>query len=326
MSVSNIKLRILYIMKILYEKTDEVHVMSAADIEFALSAYGMSIDRKTVYSDIETLQAFGVNIIQQKGRNAGYYVGEREFELPELKLLVDAVQASKFITCKKSQELIGKLEKLTSENEAKQLQRDVFIYNRPKTGNETIYYNVDQIHTAMLSNQQISFQYTEWTVDKKLRQKKEGKRYAVSPWALTWDDENYYLIAHDEEADTIKHYRVDKMQNLDVREEVRLGKERFRGFDLAAFAKKTFGMYGGRDEEVTLQCHNSLAGVILDRFGKNVLLIPQGEEHFRVKIPVAVSSQFFGWVTGVGAKMKIISPESVKNEYCEYLKGILNEY
>lgn len=325
MAVSSIKLRMLCMMKILLEKTDEQHVMSAVDIAEALKMYDMSIDRKTVYSDIETLQKFGIDIIQLKGSNAGYYVGKREFELPELKLLVDAVQASKFITTRKSRELIKKLEGLASEHDAKELQRDVYIYNRPKTGNETIYYNVDQIHRAIRDNMQIHFQYTEWTAGKELRLKKDGEYYVISPWALTWDDENYYLIAHDENADAIRHYRVDKMQHLSVAKDARLGKEKFRDFDLAAFAKKTFSMYGGRDEEVTLLCHNSLAGVILDRFGKDVILIPKDEEHFQVKVLVAVSSQFFGWVTGVGVKMKIAKPESVRQEYREYLQRILDE-
>lgn len=325
MAVSSIKLRMLYIMKILLEKTDEKHVLSAADIDDKLKAYGMSADRKTVYSDVETLQEFGLDVVQVKGTNGGYYIGTRDFELPELKLLVDAVQASKFITTKKSQELISKLERLTSEYDARQLQRNVFIYNRSKTGNETIYYNVDQIHQAMNDNKQIHFQYTEWAVDKKLHPKKEGKSYVISPWSLTWDDENYYLIAYDEGADAIKHYRVDKMQHLGIEDETRHGKERFQDFDLAAFAKKTFGMYGGCDEEVTLFCHNSLAGVVLDRFGKNVMLIPKDDEHFQVKVLAAVSSQFFGWVTGVGVKMKIAKPESVRQEYREYLQKILDE-
>ena len=191
MAVSSVKLRTLYMMRILLEKTDESHPMSAADIGKALGEYGMSADRKTVYSDIETLIEFGMDILQAKGTNGGYYIGGREFELPELKLLVDAVQASKFISRKKSEELIKKLESMASEYDARQLQRNVFIYNRPKTGNETIYYNVDQIHAAILENRQIQYKYAEWTVEKRLKPKKDGAFYTVSPWALTWDDANY---------------------------------------------------------------------------------------------------------------------------------------
>lgn len=326
MAVSSVKLRMLYIMKLLLEKTDERHVMSAADIGKALDKYGMSADRKTVYSDIETLCEFGIDILQAKGTNGGYYIGSREFELPELKLLVDAVQASKFISRKKSEELIKKLEGLAGEHDARQLQRNVFIYNRPKTGNETIYYNVDQIHAAILENRQIEYQYAEWTVQKKLRLKKEGALYKVSPWSLTWDNENYYLIAYDEAADCIKHYRVDKMRKLCVTAEERIGKEMFQNFDLAEFAKKTFSMYGGRDERVVLQCSNELIGVVLDRFGTDIMVIPEDGGYFKAYILVAVSPQFFGWVTGIGDKMHIAGPECVREEYREYLAGIMERY
>lgn len=326
MAVSSVKLRTLYIMRLLLQKTDKGHTMSAADIGKALSGYGMSADRKTVYSDIETLKQFGMNILKAKGTNGGYYIGSREFGLPELKLLVDAVQASKFISRKKSEELIKKLEGLASEYEARQLQRDVYIYNRPKSGNETIYYSVDQIHAAILGNKQIRYKYAEWTVQKKLKPRKGGAFYTVSPWALTWDDAKYYLIAYDEAADCIKHYRVDKMQQTFVTEEERIGKERFQNFDLAEFAKKTFSMYGGSDEEVTLVCENDIIGVILDRFGQDVIIVPVDEGHFRVRVLAVVSPQFFGWVTGIGEKMRIAAPEHVKEEYREYLLRIMKGY
>lgn len=326
MAVSQVKLRTLYIMKILREKTDEKHTMSAADIDKALRDFGMSADRRTVYNDIETLREFGMDVLQTKGTNGGYYVGGRKFELPELKLLVDAVQASKFISRKKSEELIRKLEGLASEHEARQLQRNVFIYNRPKTGNETIYYNVDQIHTAILENRQIQYQYAEWTVKKELKPKKEGAVYTVSPWSLTWDDANYYLIAYDEAADCMKHYRVDKMQRMRVTTRERVGKDRFQDFDLVEFSKKTFSMYGGHDEEVTLQCGNELIGVILDRFGTDVMIVPMTDEWFRVRVLVAVSPQFFGWVTGIGGRLRIAGPLGVQKEYVKYLKGILAGY
>ena len=326
MAVSQVKLRTLYIMKMLLEKTDEKYTMSAADIDTALRDYGMSADRKTVYNDIETLREFGMDVLQVKGTNGGYYIGSRKFELPELKLLVDAVQASKFISRKKSEELIRKLESLASEHDARQLQRNVFIYNRPKTGNETIYYNVDQIHTAILENRQIQYQYAEWTVRKELKPKKQGAVYTVSPWSLTWDDAHYYLIAYDEKADCMKHYRVDKMQRACVTERERIGKERFQDFDLVEFSKKTFSMYGGHDEEVTLQCGNELVGVILDRFGTDVMIIPADDGQFRVRVLVAVSPQFFGWVTGIGSGIRITGPGMVQKEYREYLKEILQGY
>lgn len=326
MAVQSNKMKTLYLMQILLQRTDEKHMMSANELAAALQEYGLKAERKSIYADIEALQGYGLDIMQQKGSNPGYYVASRNFELPELKLLVDAVQSSKFITTKKSAELIKKLESMTSKYEAQQLQRDVFIYNRPKTDNETIYYNVDQIHNALHSNAKISYQYAEWTIQKELQFKKNGALYLVSPWALTWDDENYYLIAYDEAADCIKHYRVDKMQNTVVLEEPRVGKEKFLDFDLAAFAKKTFGMYGGYDETVTILCHNSLVGVMLDRFGQDVPIVPVDEEHFYAKPLVAVSQQFFGWVTGLGNMVQITGPDKVKEEYKAYLNKILMNY
>ena len=323
----NQKKKLLAVMQILLQRTDEKHTMSAIDICNALeSIYGISAERKGIYTDIEVLKEMGFDIMQNKGSTPGYYMGSREFELPELKLLVDAVQSSKFITSKKSEKLIRKLEGLTSTYEAQQLQRQVFICDRPKTENETIFYSVDRIHDALFGNVQIAFQYAEWTVQKELRLKKGGEFYVVSPWALTWDDENYYLVAYDEKADMLKHYRVDKMKNLSLLNEKRLGKEKFEHFNLPAFAKKTFAMYGGRDERVSLLCRKELAGVMIDRFGKDVMMIPVDDEHFKMTALMTVSDQFFGWITGLGKGVQIVSPERVKEEYQEYLKEILKQY
>lgn len=321
------KLRTLYLMNILLERTDDGHMLNASELCTILEReYGISTDRRTIYTEIEILQKFGLDVQQKKGKNPGYYIGARDFELPELKLLVDAVQSSKFITEKKSKELIQKLEKLCCKTDADMLSKYVFIVNRPKTENETVYYNVDYIHTAIYENKEITFQYAEWTVKKELKLKKAGAFYVVSPWALTWDDENYYLVAYDNAAGIIKHYRVDKMQHTKVLETERKGEDSFKNFDLASFAKKTFGMYGGVDEEVTLECRNELAGVIIDRFGHDVWLIPQGENHFKTRILVSVSPQFFGWITGIGAGMRIIGPERVKDAYRDYLKKVLGNY
>ena len=326
MAGPNQKMKILCLLQILRDRTDENHIMSATDLCKALEEYGVSAERKSIYSDIEALQAFGIDIGQKKGSTPGYYIANREFEIAELKLLVDAVQASKFITKKKTEELIKKLERLTNKYEASQFQREVYIYNRAKAQNETIFYNVDYIHDAIYSNTQIQFQYSEWTVKKELQLKKDGAFYVVSPWALTWADENYYLIGYDEMADKIKHYRVDKMKKMSLLEEKRLGRERFQEFDLADFAKKTFGMYGGEDAKITLEGANGLAGVVIDRFGQDVAMMAVDEEHFRAIVTVSVSQQFFGWLTGLGAGIRIISPESVKIHYKEFLKKLLENY
>ena len=325
--VSNQKIKLLAVMQILLQRTDENHTMSAQDICNTLeSTYGITAERKGIYSDIEALQRVGFDVLQTKGRDSGYYIGERDFELPELKLLVDAVQASKFITEKKSEKLIKKLEGLASVYEAQQLQRQVFICDRPKTGNENIFYIVDQIHTALFENRQVTFQYMEWSPKKELQLKKEGSYYQLSPWALTWDSEHYYLVAYDVESDMVKHYRVDKMKNLSILEEERLGQEKFQRFDLPSFAKKTFAMYGGRDERVALRCKNHLAGVIIDRFGKDVMMIPDERDFFKANVLVTVSEQFFGWLAGLGNGVQLLAPGAVVNEYKQYLQSILTQY
>ena len=327
MSVSTTKLRFLYIMKTLPEQTDEEHVMSAADLEEALRGYGLAVERKSIYNDIETLEAFGLDIVQIRGgKKPGYYIASREFELPELKLLVDAVQASKFITARKSRELIAKLEKLAGRSGAGQLQRDVFIASRVKTENETIYNNVDQIHAALLGDRRIRFQYTEWSTSKRLVVKRGGEFYEVSPWMLTWDDENYYMIAYEESSDLIKHYRVDKMRKTIITDEPRQGRERFAGFDPASYTRKTFGMYGGREETVRLLCKNSAIGVIIDRFSREIIVAPADETHSRVNVDVYVSPQFFGWLSGLGGDVIIEGPASVRSEYGEFLQKIAKEY
>ena len=272
------KLRTLYLMEILLERTDDEHMLNASELCTILDQeYGISTDRRTIYTEMEILEKFGLDIQQKKGKCPGYYIGARDFELPELKLLVDAVQSSKFITEKKSKELIQKLEKLCCKTDAEMLSRYVFIVNRPKTENETVYYNVDYIHTAIYENKQIKFHYAEWTVKKELKFKKNGAFYVVSPWALTWDDENHYLVGYDAQAEKIKHYRVDKMRKLSIMEEKREGREHFKQFNLASYAKKNFGMFGGEE----------------------------------VNVNVAISSQFFGWVFALGTGVKILAPENV---------------
>ena len=318
------KLKILHLMQLLLEETDEAHPLNAAGIAARMEARcGYSMNRKTIYGDVEKLRSFGISIAQTKGKDFGYYVDRRAFDLPELKLLVDAVQSSKFITRQKSEELIKKLEKLTSKENGRQLQRQVFIYNRIKAENETIYATVDVIHAAIRDDLRISFRYCEWTVGKELREKKDGAEYRVSPWALTWDNDNYYLVAYDDADRKIKHYRVDKMRDARLMREKRDGRTYFEHFDLAAFSRKTFSMYGGPDTTLVLECENAMAGVVIDRFGQDVMLIPSGEGRFRVRVTVALSPQFFGWLTGVGRMVRIAWPEQVRAQYRTYLREIL---
>ncbi len=320
------KQKLLYMAQLLYERTDEDHPVTTQEVIDYLETDGIRSERKTVYTDMEELEDFGLDIIRVKERPGGYYLASRKFELAELKLLVDAVQASKFITTKKSRELIAKLEALCGREQAKQLHRQVVVTNRSKAVNENIYYNVDMIYNAIAENVKIRFQYFEWTVNKEMKLRRDGSYYEVSPWLLSWDDENYYLIAYDDRSRDIRHYRVDKMLKIELTAESREGKEQFGNFDVAAYSRKTFGMFAGEDETVTLICEDALTGVMIDRFGKEVAMRRYDETRIRVRVSVAVSRQFFGWLAGLGAAVRIESPESVVREYREYLETILKTY
>lgn len=321
---TNQKLKLFYIIKMLSENTDEEHVLSTQDIIRKLEENDIKAERKSIYDDMACLIDYGYDIILKKGRiNGGYYLASRDFELAELKLLVDAVQASQFMTVKKSRELIKKLETLTSRHQAIQLQRQVYVAGRVKTENERIYYNIDTIYKAIAENKKITFTYLKWGLDKTLKPRKEGEKYILSPWALIWQDENYYLAAYDSLAEKIKHYRVDKMGSVSLTQEKRDGKEQYDRINLAEYTKQTFGMYGGEEEVVTLKLTDQLIGVILDRFGKETDIRELEDGYFSVRIKAVVSRQFFGWLTGLGEDVKIISPVSVKNKYIEWLQNVL---
>ena len=309
------KLKILYLMRIFLEKTDETHSITMPEIIKALEIQGISAERKSIYNDIESLRLYGMDIIgEADGKSFKYRVVNRTFELAELKLLVDSIQSSKFVTEKKSNDLIKKIEGLGSTYEASQLQRQVYTSGRIKTANENIYYNVDILHNAINQNSKIKFHYFQWNVKKEMELRKDGEYYCVSPWGLSWDDENYYLVAYDSEAEKIKHYRVDKMLHIDLTGEMRDGKELFERFDMAEYSKKMFGMFDGKEENVKLECHNCMAGVIIDRFGTDVKMLKKDNEHFTATVKVAVSKQFLAWVMALGDNAKIVGPESVVNQ------------
>ena len=322
----NQKLKLLYIMQMLKENTDENHAMSANDIISALAKQGISAERKSIYDDIERLKLFGCDILSRRSEPKGYYLASRDFEIAELKLLVDAVQSSKFITEKKSNQLIHKIEQLASRHEAQTLQRQVVVSNIIKTMNESIYYTVDAIHNAISENRKIRFQYFQWNVKKEMELRHDGAWYLVSPWGLSWDDENYYLVGYDSEVQKIKHYRVDKMLHIQMTEEEREGKERFNKLDMADYTKKSFGMFRGKEKTVKLLVDNQLAGVMIDRFGKTISLIPVDEEHFTINVDVHVSKQFLGWVFSLGEQVKIISPDEVVEQMKREIGRLKSQY
>ena len=273
----NQKLKLLYLYQILLQRTDEEHPITVPQLIGELDLRGIRAERKSVYDDLEALRLFGLDVQSRKGRSPGWFVGRREFELPELKLLVDVVQSSRFITRKKSDALIRKLEGLASSHQARQLQR-------------------------------------------------EGRRYAVSPYGLIWNSENYYLVAYDISNQEMRHYRVDKMAEIVVTGLPREGEDRYPDFDVAAYGQKHFGMYSGEEASVTLRCRSHMAGVVWDRFGQDVILVPEDEDHFTVTLPLVLSPQFFGWLFGLEDNVELIAPQKAAEEYRRKLKAVLEQY
>ncbi len=319
---ANQKGKLLYVMEALLHESDENHPLSMEDLLRYLEEKGIRAERKSIYSDIETLQAFGLDVHGTRGRTAGYYVGEREFELPEIKLLIDSVQSSKFITERKTMQLIRKLAGLMSVHEAALMKRQMYVKNRIKSMNESIYYNVDALHQAIAADKQIEFRYSSYTITKEKKFRRGGRPYRVSPLALSWAEENYYLIAYEAETDKIKHFRVDKMDSIRIVDQFREGKKLLRDMDMGEYTRKNFSMFGGTEEVVTLRFSNRMIGVVIDTFGKDVAITAMDEEHFLIRAAVAVSPQFFGWLFGLDGEAAIVAPEPVKQRFQEQLARV----
>ena len=302
---TNQKFKLYRLAQIMLEKTDEEHYITMPEIMESLAEYNITADRKSIYTDLRDLSVLGIEVEGEPiGNRYHYHVVSRTFELPELKLLVDAIQSSKFITEK----------------------RQVYVSGRIKTMNESIYYTVDAIHNAISENKKIKFQYYQWNVKKEMELRHNGAWYHISPWGLSWDDENYYLVGYDSDAEKIKHYRVDKMLHIRFSSENREGKKFFNKLDMADYAKKSFGMFGGKEQTVKLLVKNNLVGVIIDRFGKNVILFPTDDEHFTVNVNVHVSRQFLGWVFSLGDGIKIVGPDDVVEQMRSEIKRLIEHY
>ena len=321
------KLKLLYIMDYLLQYSDAEHPVTVRQLIAHLAAHDIAAERKSIYDDIEALRAYGLDVEQvAEGQFYGYYVASRRFELPELKLLVDSVQSSKFITQRKTNALIRKIETLASSYDAQRLQRQVYVAGRVKTMNESIYYNVDAVHAGISEDKKIRFRYFEYTVAKERRYRRDGAYYIVSPYALTWDDENYYMVAYETETDSIRHYRVDKMSNIATVDEPRDGAAAYRSLDMAMYSRKVFGMFSGAEERVRLRFANHLVGAVLDRLGQDVSIIPDGNEHFTVSADVVVSPQFFAWLCGFGADAQLLAPTNAAEQMKAHIEEIAALY
>ena len=315
--------RQLYLMRILLEQTDESHALTLQELIEKMDAEGIPVERRAVYADLEALRDFGIDVIAEKrGRNTYYYIGDRQFQLAELKLLVDSVQASRFITERKSRELIKKLADLAGRPQASELNRQVLIAGRIKSMNESIYYNVDEIHKAINNNSQISFQYFQWSLKREMELKRNGERYVASPWALVFDDENYYMVAV--EGNMLKHYRVDKMLRITMTGDPRAGRELYHEEEYGN--KSLFGMYGGDIVHVTFQAKNWMIGIMIDRFGRDIPIARVNDEEFETAIDLTISPQFYGWLFALGPDIRVTSPGNVVNKLREYGESVMRNY
>jgi len=317
--------KLLLLQHFLEENTDTEHPATMEQILSWLENNAEVSNRKTVYEDLAYLRDLGLDVQAVRiGRGMGYYIGSRTFALSELKLLVDAVQSSKFITESKSMSLIGRIEKLGSIHQARQLRHQVWVRGRIKTMNESIFANVDRISAAIESNRQIAFRYFTWNVKRERVFRRDGARYTVSPWALLLDNENYYLLAWED--GTMKHFRVDKMLDIRLVEKPREGLDTFSQLNMAAYTDSHFGMFSGEIVRVKLCFDNSLAGVAIDQFGSGAMLIPFDEDHFTVTIQTAVNIQFFGWLLGLGDRARILEPQSAIDAMKDHLDRVRKLY
>ncbi|MCR5788340.1 MAG: WYL domain-containing protein [Lachnospiraceae bacterium] len=318
------KLKLLYLKDILLRESDEEHPLNAQELIERLSREDIEAERKSIYNDMESLADYGLDMMKLDGRGGGYFVGSRDFELAELKLLVDAVQSAHFITAKKSDQLIKKLSSLASIYDEAKLKRQVYSVNRVKASNESVLYTVDTIHEAIQNNKMVTFDYMMWSVEKKLVSRHPGKKYRVSPVALIWDDEFYYLLGIDAEDGKRKNFRVDKIRDIGMLSENREPEK--EGVDIADYSSKVFGMFSGKTESVTVKCPNEKIGIFIDRFGTGISVIKADAKHVRVHTEAVVSDQFFGWLAALGSDVELLGPTPVRQAYIRFLKEQLKNY
>ena len=322
---ANPKLKLLYLKQFFEECTDEEHPATMPQILEYLDSKGIHAERKGIYTDISYLEDFGMELRDEdKERNKSYRLLDRDFEPSEIKLILDSVASSKFLSEKKSMDLMTKLEKLVSVHQRQSLKRQIKVTGRVKSMNGSVMYNVDTIHVAIAADTTVKFKYFHYNTQKEREYTHDGKPYEVSPWTLLYDNSNYYLLAFVD--GNIRTFRVDRMTEVKQGGKVRQGKEQFESFDLGSFTKATFGMFSGKEEKVEMVFHNSLIDTVIDKFGKDVFIFPVDDHHFKITVPVAVSPQFFGWIFGLGGKVTIVGPDSVVKQMKDMLGKVSERY
>lgn len=318
-------LKLLYMKDFFEECTDEDHPAKTPDILAYLEEHGVKMERKSVYPGISALEKYGLELTDpEKERNRSYYLRERDFETSEVKMILDSVASSKFLSERKSLELMNKLKKLVNVHHRHELDREVKVAGRVKTMNDSTINNLDHVHDAIAADMTLKFKYFHYNMNKEPEYTKDGKYYEVSPWVVLYDNSYYYLLAYVN--DDIRTFRIDRMKSVHTGSNERQGKEQFESFDLGKYTKQTFGMFSGEEEKVEMLFHNSLIDTVIDKFGKEVFISPVDDAHFKITVPVAVSPQFFGWIFGLGGKATILGPKSVVKKMKETLKKVSQKY
>ncbi len=329
--VKSTKLKLLYLADIFEQKTDEEHSLSANELVNELEKLGVTAERKSIYKDIDVLKEYGYDIIHSSEKsNAGYFLGGRKFELAELRLLSDAVQAANFISQKKTKLLLSKIESFASESDAAILHSQVYVDNRPKCKNEEIYYNISKLDEAITAKKKATFSYTRRKITEEFKTSKEDKVFTVSPYALIWSDDHYYLVCNNEKYDNLMHLRIDKIKNVTMSEEKSRPFSQVSSykkyFDSADYASKLFNMYSGEQKPVELICKNELLEPMLDRFGENIKIQKSDSDSFTLRTNAAVSDGLAAWVVQFGGRVTVKKPNELINSVKEKAKAALDNY
>lgn len=326
----NPKMKLLRVWDILRDHSDEDHPISAAEICRHLEKYGIPAERKGIYKDIEILQDYGLDIIPTKTPTAGYFLAERDFEIPEIQLIADAVQAANFITPKKTRQLLGKLESKLSCEQSKDIRRSIYIDNRNKCDNEEIYYSIDVIHKAINAKKKIKFQYCKVTLPKEGKATEVGKELVISPYALTWANDRYYLVGNNAKYDNLIHLRVDKMKQVEMTDEkirhFSQVSEYKTSFNIADYSKKAFNMFGGKEVILDLRCDDSLIDQMWDKFGRDIYIRNRSDGRFTFSAKALLSEGLVAWILQFGKSVTVISPAELAKMVCDTAKETVEQY
>ena len=339
MTVSESKLKLLLLWDLLKEKTDENHSLTTGKICQELhDRYGISSERKSIYNDIETINTYydykyrneraSEEIVKERGNgaNKGYHIEGRYFEPSEIKILVNLLRSARGISALLEKTIIDKLCVQVSSHVANEIKKESVFFRRPKTPEQTLFYNIEWIEEAIKKDFQIEFQYLHWTIQGNLEPRHNGKRYLVSPWEIIWSDA-YYLLAYDSEKSLMKTYRIDKISKLRITAESRIGRELYSNIDFTDYTSRRIAMYGGREEIITIRCKKEVMDVFFDYFGKeSLMVIKENDEYIRIRMIMQVSPTFFGWIASLGNSVEILRPVAVRQEYMHYLHEIIGMY